>query len=80
MKFIREVIIKHDPSIEELISCFECIKENGDVVVIKFDGERTLNQYTVFVTFPNDPTREMIRSDDSDLRTAFVKVLRLYLE
>ncbi len=78
MKFIEEIIEKQNPSLEELINCFEKIKSNGEVAVIKFDGERESNEYTVFVSFPKDE-REMIRADESDLKYALLKVLTKYL-
>lgn len=78
MDFIKKTIEKQDPSFEELIECFEKIKEIGGVVVIKFDGERDSNSYTVFISFPNN-RREMIRVDENDLRNAFLKVLSKYV-
>ena len=78
MDFIKKVIDKQEPSLEELITCFERIKTNGEVVVIKFDGERDSDQYTVFVSFPNNK-REMIRADESDLKDALIKVLTKYV-
>lgn len=78
MKFIKEIIEKQNPSLEELISCFEKIKLNGDVAVIKFDGERESNEYTVFVSFPKGK-REMIRADESNLKVALLKVLTKYV-
>jgi hypothetical protein len=78
MKFIEEIIEKQNPSLEELINCFEKIKSNGEVAVIKFDGERESDEYTVFVSFPKDE-REMIRADESDLKCALLKVLTKYV-
>ncbi|WP_342333048.1 hypothetical protein [Pedobacter sp. FW305-3-2-15-E-R2A2] len=80
MSFIREIIQKQDCSIEELISCFEQVKKNGDIAVIKFDGERTVNEYTIFITFPLIKKREMIRADVSDLKKGLIKVLIRYIE
>lgn len=80
MGFIREIIEKQDCSIEELIGCFEQVKKNGDVAIIKFDGERNENQYTIFITFPFVKKREMIRADVSDLKKGLIKVLIKYIE
>lgn len=80
MDFIRKVIEKQDSSIEELIDCLEKIKSNGDVVVIKFDGERSENAYTIFITFPSIKKREMIRVDEGYLKIGLIKVLIKYLE
>ena len=76
--FIKEIIEKKDPSYDELIACFEKIKANGDVGIIKFDGERDKNWYTVLILFPTN-NREMIRADESDLRKALKKVLTKYI-
>ncbi|MFY0255160.1 hypothetical protein ACDQ55_14525 [Chitinophaga sp. 30R24] len=66
-------------SIEDFIYCFEKIKENGDVGVIKFDGDRKDKQYTVFITFSTIKA-EMIRADESTLKEALFKVLLKYIE
>lgn len=79
MENIKKIVVKNNPTFEELIFCFEEIRANGDVAVIKFDGERQDNWYTVFVSFPNN-TRSMIRSDESDLKKALLKVLIKYIE
>ncbi|WHT39830.1 hypothetical protein QNH98_03910 [Myroides sp. mNGS23_01] len=70
MNFIKDVIEKPENSFEELIACLERIKLMGNVVVIKFDGEREKDSYTVFVSFPNGE-REMIRVDGSDLKKLY---------
>ncbi|MBV4357147.1 hypothetical protein [Pinibacter aurantiacus] len=79
MDYIKEIINKPDYSLEEIIGCFEKVKENGDVAVIKFDGERGENSYTVFVSFPTKK-RDMLRADENDLKTALLKVLSKYIE
>lgn len=78
MDFIKKTIEKQDSSFEELIECFEKIKETGEVIVIKFDGERESNSYTAFISFP-DNKREMIRVDENDLRSALIRVLTKYV-
>lgn len=79
MNKIKAILEKTEPTIQELISCFEVIKENGNVAVIKFDGERTHNWYTVFLTFPNNQ-HQIIREDKDNLRDALIAVLSAYLE
>lgn len=76
--FIKEIIEKKDASYDELIGCFEKVKANGDVAVIKLDGERDKNWYTILILFPGKK-REMIRADESDLKKALKKVLTKYL-
>ena len=80
MNLIKERLEKQSSSIEELIKCFEYVKDNGDIAVIKFDGERNEKGYTVFISFPVTKKREMIRADENDLREALVKVLTRYVE
>ena len=80
MKTIKEVIEKSDRSTEALFKCLEYIKENGDIVVVKIDGERPENQYTVFVSFPNYRQRGLIRADENTLNDAILKVLIAYVE
>lgn len=79
MKNITEILHKENPSIEELINCFEVVKNNGDVAVIKFDGERSENQYTIFISFSSKKARDMIRIDESDFKIALLKVLKAYI-
>ena len=76
---IKKVLEQSSYSIEELIQCFETVKENGNVAVIKFDGERTTNQYTVFISFPSTE-RQIIRSERSTLKEALENVLRAYIK
>lgn len=78
MEYIKEVLGDKEQTIDNLIACVEKIKENGNVVVIKFDGERLENGYTIFISFPNNE-REMIRTDQSDLKIALVEILKQYL-
>lgn len=80
MNYIREIIGKKHPSLEELINCFELVKKNGDIAVIKFDGESVENGYTIFIIFPAVKKKEMIRADENDLATGLVQVLTRYLD
>lgn len=75
---IRETLQHEYATIEELIECFEIVRANGDVVMIKFDGLRERNHYTVLITFSNSQ-RELVRADTSTLREALIKVLTQYI-
>ncbi len=75
---ITELLEKKNIEIQDIIACFEHVKENGDVAVIKFDGQRGENQYTTFITF-SAKNKEMIRVDDRDLKSALIKVLNKYV-
>lgn len=79
MKNIEKLLREDHPSIDDLIKCFEKIKDDGNVVVIKFDGERTDIQYTVFISFPVSLDRQIIRVDKSSLIEALKEVLTEYL-
>lgn len=80
MTSIEELLKRKDISTADLLSCFERVKEDGNVAVIKLDGERESKQYTVFITFPNDADRQMIRSDEDSLHPALIAVLKSYVE
>lgn len=79
MKYIADVLKKDNPSFEDYINCFEQVKADGSVAVIKFDGEREANHYTVFISFPTESTRTTLRIDHDDLKQAMTIVLERYL-
>ena len=56
------------------------VKDNGDVALIKFDGVRTENWYTVLITFSPGKKREIIRADGGNLEMALKKVLLAYAD
>ena len=78
MDLIEKTIEKQNASLEELIDCLEKVKENKNVVVVKFDGERERDWYTILILFSNGG-REMIREDGSDLKSTLIKVLSRYI-
>lgn len=80
MSIIKSVIEALEPSYEQRMLCLEEIREDGNVVVVKLDGARKEDHYTVFVSFPKEPHGEIFRADESDLKAAIVKVLREYEE
>ena len=79
MDSIKEIISKENPSFDDLLVCLERIKEKGNSIVIKLDGEREKAQYTVFITFPMNQEKEMIRIDDISLKVALLRCLQSYL-
>ncbi|XZF15426.1 hypothetical protein ACTHGU_04750 [Chitinophagaceae bacterium MMS25-I14] len=79
MEQIKTVLKKEKPSLEELMYCFELVKNNGDIVVIKLDGERKEKGYTAFITFPLSKKKEMIRVDEDNLETTLITVLSMYV-
>lgn len=79
MKYIKEILEDKNSTIEQLINCLELIKVKGNVVVVKFDGIRNNDCYTVFISFP-DNIKEMIRSDSNSLKKALTEVLEGYIK
>jgi hypothetical protein len=79
MNYINKVLQGHNPSMEELINCFEEVRKNGDVVVMKFDGERASDQYTIFITF-SQKKKDMIRFDGDNLQSTILSVLGEYVK
>ncbi len=63
---------------EQMIAAFDSVKEYGDVAVMKLDGGREKNHYTVFISFPANPQRDIMRAEKSDLISASKKVLEEY--
>jgi len=77
MDYIKQVLSK-DYNLEDLLMCFEAVKKNGDVAIIKFDGEREDDPYTLLISFPTSK-REMLRIDGDDLKEAMVNILTQYI-
>ncbi|HEY8937497.1 MAG TPA: hypothetical protein VIM65_19865 [Cyclobacteriaceae bacterium] len=77
--YIKKVLNKENQSLEDLINCLETIKNIGHVAVIKFDGERVQNLYTVFITL-SDKKGKMIRVDGDNLKDSLIKSLKEYIK
>lgn len=77
MDYIKQILSK-DSNLEELLMCFEVIKDNKDVAVIKFDGERVNNSYTLMVMFSNQ-SRQMLRIDSNNLKEGMQNILKEYI-
>lgn len=65
-------------SIEKNIEVLERIKNDGNIVFIKFDGERADNQVTVVIDFPSSSDNKTIRLDGDDLNTLLERVINTY--
>jgi len=74
------IILKENNTIEGLINCFELIKQNKDIAIIKFDGERENDNYTIFITFSQSKNMQMIRTDCSDLKQGMNEILEKYIK
>ncbi|MCE3074659.1 hypothetical protein [Chryseobacterium gwangjuense] len=77
MNYIEQVL-NEDFALEDLLMCFETIKENGDVAIIKFDGKRDNNPYTLLISFSNGK-RPMLRIDSNNLKEAMQNILKQYI-
>lgn len=64
-------------TLDDLMNCFELIKDDGDIAMIKFDGPREIDHYTV--VFIIQSLREgSVRIDDASLKSAAMKALTRY--
>lgn len=79
MKEITDIIEGESVDLADLLPCINYVKNRGDVFVLKADGERKINAYTVFINrIGKEP--QMLRSDGDNLRTSIIEVLRKYVE
>lgn len=78
MRNINEIIGDRNSSYDDILEYFEKIKNDGNVVVIKFDGERDDNKYTSFISYPNQPSKELIRYDGDNLKEILLNLLKDY--
>ena len=60
--------IDKEMSIDDLLIQINKIKDLGDLVFIKFDGEREENHITVIISYPIAKQKEQIRIDGDDLK------------
>lgn len=65
-------------STEEQINILERVKDDGNIVLIKFDGERTENQVTVAIDFPPLSGKETIRLEGNDLNILLDRLIKIY--
>ena len=82
MKYIKEILSSSNlQTVENLLKCAEEVKDQGDVFLIKMDGQRSQNekQYTILITFPIMPSK-IVRADELELKMAMLKALEEYLQ
>ena len=78
-ELFKKNIINKNLNIVELLEYAEYIKSNGDIFIIKMDGERTSNEYTILIMSALKKF-ETIRSDDSSLENAMLKSFKIYFK
>ena len=64
--------------LEEQIKILESIKNAGNIVMIKFDGERKKNQITVLIDFPHPSKQQLIRFDGENLTSLLDELIKEY--
>jgi len=77
LKEISKFLKEDSMSSSQMLLCIEEVRETGNVFILKVDGERSENHYTVMITFPNS-VYETIRCDDAELFAAVRSVLNDY--
>jgi hypothetical protein len=64
---------------DQIIEAFQMIGSRGDIVIIKNDGLRSENKYTVVISSPSEKFAS-IRLDAESLEKAFSNCLNKYFE
>ncbi len=67
-----------DSSIDELFVFVDIIKSKGDLVLIKIDGEREIDEVTIVISYPSDLERAPIQYTGSNIRETLFKALHTY--
>ncbi len=80
MENIRRILEQENISFDDIIRCFDIVKNHGASAFIKLDGGRQLNHYTVIISFPVEAKKELLRKDGGNLKHCCIRVLELYLE
>lgn len=78
VEFIDSILANENPSMDDLMNCFEEVKDAGHLAFIKLDPLRLEHDYTVMITFTGNVS-PMIRSDSADLKEALIGVLKEYI-
>ncbi|KAA2238732.1 hypothetical protein F0L74_21180 [Chitinophaga agrisoli] len=77
---IKEILAVDNISIEKLMECVELVGANEDILTIKMDGARTEKKYTIFITFPVEKQKKMIRRDGDNLQSLLTDLLTEYIK
>ena len=82
MKNLEEILnLSSDGTFSDtvVLTCLEAVKERGDVFVLKADGERSNDQFTVFINrIGKEPG--MLRHDGAELGKSVFEVFKQYVE
>ncbi len=69
-------------TLERLFEYISYIKDRGDLVFIKYDGEREINHITVIVSYPppyNLPENQ-IKLEGENLKDLLIELIYIYYE
>ena len=76
MERLQELI--NEPNLltgDQIFEVIELIGNNGDIIIIKNDGLRIEDKFTVVITFQG----KSVRSDRDNLNDALIECLKQYL-
>lgn len=77
MEKIEELIAAGtELSPDQIMSIFEYVGQKGDVIVLKNDGLREHNKYTVVIIGKGEP----IRHDNNTLSSVLIECLKEYIK
>lgn len=71
-----------DVTLERLFEYVSYIKDRGDLVFIKYDGERNANTITVIISYPPplNSIDNQIRFEGDNLKDLLIKLIYTYYE
>lgn len=75
---INELINKTDLSSGDIIEAISIVGENRDIIIVKNDGIRDDNRYSVIIISSKKP-EQSFRCDHNSLEVAMKKVLQEYI-
>jgi len=76
---IKELINKQNLSPEDILNLISFVGENKDIIIVKNDGIRDSNQYSVIIISSKN-SEKSFRCDHSLLQEAIKKVLSEYIK
>jgi len=75
---IMDIETYKDSSIEELFVFVDIIKSKGELILIKIDGEREVNEVTIVISYPSNLDKSPIQYAGSNVRETLFKALHKY--
>lgn len=75
---MKELANKENLSSDDVLNIISWVGNNKDVIIVKNDGVREDDQYTVII-IPSKYPEKSFRCDNKSLQTAIKKVFREYI-